>query len=161
MLAFAMMAAIRYRANPPPPKKKNENGRISAKKPRHNHAATDPLVNPGKSVRHCHQTRSKSVFYPPMFWNKSRARTEGAAGSDEVLGAVVGPAIVISPPPFVSIVAPWQQNEGHSRYPRIGGWVPVIVRVPDVKYTPCRPSGSALLPEILKPSFVHGVLRPW
>ena len=51
-----MMAAIRYRANPPPPKKTKRRFR---QKPKHNHAATDPLVNPG-NPSYCHQTRSKA-----------------------------------------------------------------------------------------------------
>jgi hypothetical protein len=34
--------------------------------------------------------------------------------------------------------------------------VPDIVRVPEMKYTPAT-SGSDVLPEILKPSFVHAV----
>jgi hypothetical protein len=56
MLAFAMMAAIRHRANPPPPKKRNG---AHQQNPKHNHAATDPLVNAG-NPSHCHQTRSKA-----------------------------------------------------------------------------------------------------
>jgi hypothetical protein len=44
MLAFAMMAAIRHRANPPPPKKSNAEPRQTQK---HRHAVIDPLVNPG------------------------------------------------------------------------------------------------------------------
>ena len=56
MLAFAMMAAIRHRANPPPPKKRNVAPR---QKPKHYHAVTDPLVNPGNPP-HCHPTRSKA-----------------------------------------------------------------------------------------------------
>ncbi|WP_247387674.1 transposase, partial [Bradyrhizobium sp. 143] len=56
MLAFAMLAAIRHRANPPPPKKRNLAPR---QKPKHNHTATDPLVNPGNPP-HCHQTCSKA-----------------------------------------------------------------------------------------------------
>ena len=54
MLAFAMMAAIRHRANPPPPKKTTPNHG------KHKSTATpscDPLVNPG-SPPHRHQTRS-------------------------------------------------------------------------------------------------------
>ena len=57
MLAFAMMAAIRHRANPPPPKKKQNVA--PQQKPKHYHAATDPLVNPGNPP-HCHQTRAKA-----------------------------------------------------------------------------------------------------
>jgi SRSO17 transposase len=56
MLAFAMMAAIRHRANPPPPKKPAAEPR---QKPKHRHAVFDPLVNPG-SPPHRHQTRSKA-----------------------------------------------------------------------------------------------------
>jgi hypothetical protein len=56
MLAFAMMAAIRHRANPPPPKKPNAEPR---QKPKHSHAVIDPLVNPGNPP-HRHQTRSKA-----------------------------------------------------------------------------------------------------
>jgi SRSO17 transposase len=44
MLAFAMMAAIRHRANPPPPKKRNGG---PLQKPGPNRPTTDPLVNPG------------------------------------------------------------------------------------------------------------------
>jgi hypothetical protein len=50
------MAAIRHRANPPPPKKQTDAPRQKSK---HYHAATDPLVNPGNPP-HCHQTRSKA-----------------------------------------------------------------------------------------------------
>ena len=52
MLAFAMIwprsgiALIRHR-----PKKQN----VVPGKPKHNHAAADPLVNPG-NPSHCHQT---------------------------------------------------------------------------------------------------------
>src|ERR1700720_4776515 len=56
MLAFAMMAAIRHRANPPPPKKRNAGPR---QRPRHNPAAVYPLVDPG-SPPHPHQARSKA-----------------------------------------------------------------------------------------------------
>ena len=56
MLAFAMMAAIRHRANPPPLKKPNAEPR---QKPNYSHAAFDPLVNPG-SPPHRHQTRSEA-----------------------------------------------------------------------------------------------------
>jgi hypothetical protein len=56
MLAFAMMAAIRRRANRPPSKKRNAEPR---QKPKHRHAVIDPLVNPG-SPPHRHQTRSKA-----------------------------------------------------------------------------------------------------
>src|SRR6185437_4140234 len=55
MLAFAMMAAIRHRANPLP-KKPNAEPR---QKPTHRHAVIDPLVSPG-SPPHRHQTRSKA-----------------------------------------------------------------------------------------------------
>jgi hypothetical protein len=54
MLAFAMMAAIRHRANPPPPKKTAAEPR---QKPKHRHAVIDPLVNPGSPPCR-HQTRS-------------------------------------------------------------------------------------------------------
>ena len=56
MLAFAMMAAIRHRANPSPPKKtqrRNHGKHKSTAPPRR------PLVNPG-SPPHRHQTRSKA-----------------------------------------------------------------------------------------------------
>ena len=56
MLAFAMMAVIRHRANPLPPKKTTAEPQ---QKPKHRHAAIDPLVNPG-SPPHRHQTRSKA-----------------------------------------------------------------------------------------------------
>lgn len=56
MLAFAMMAAIRHRANPPPPKKPNAEPR---EQPKHRHAVNDPLVNPGNPP-HRRQTRSKA-----------------------------------------------------------------------------------------------------
>jgi hypothetical protein len=57
MLAFAMMAAIRNRANPPQPqKKRNVNHR---QKPKQSHGLTDPLVYPGNSP-HRHQTRAKT-----------------------------------------------------------------------------------------------------
>ena len=56
MLAFAMMAVIRHRANPPPSKKRNAGSR---QRPRHNRAAADSLVNPG-SPPHRHQTCSKA-----------------------------------------------------------------------------------------------------
>src|ERR1700686_4054212 len=56
ILAFAMMAAIRHRANPPPPKKTK---RRPPAKPKHNHPTTDPLVNPGNPP-HCYQTCSKA-----------------------------------------------------------------------------------------------------
>jgi SRSO17 transposase len=44
MLAFAMMAAIRHRANPPSPKKRSVEPRQG---PGHNRAVIDPLVDPG------------------------------------------------------------------------------------------------------------------
>jgi hypothetical protein len=57
MLAFAMMAAIRHRANPlPPQKKRNAEPR---QKPTHRHGGIDPLVHPGSST-HRHQARSKA-----------------------------------------------------------------------------------------------------
>jgi SRSO17 transposase len=56
MLVFAMMAAIRHRANPPPPKKRNAGPR---QKPKHSHAVTDPLINPGNPP-HRHQARAKA-----------------------------------------------------------------------------------------------------
>jgi len=56
MLAFAMMAAIRHRANPPPPKKTKRRPPAKAKA---NHPTTDPLVNPGNPP-HCYQTCSKA-----------------------------------------------------------------------------------------------------
>jgi hypothetical protein len=56
MLAFAMMAAIRYRANPPPPKKTK---RPTTATTRHNRTAVDPLVDPG-SPPHRHLARSKA-----------------------------------------------------------------------------------------------------
>ena len=56
MLAFAMMAAIRPRANPSPPKKRNG---APQQKPKHNHLTTDPLVNPGNPP-YCNQTCSKA-----------------------------------------------------------------------------------------------------
>jgi hypothetical protein len=56
MLAFAMVAVIRYRANSPPPKKWNDEPR---QKQKHRHAVIDPLVNPG-SPPHRHRTRSKA-----------------------------------------------------------------------------------------------------
>jgi SRSO17 transposase len=56
MLAFAMMAAIRHRANPPPPKKTNAEPR---QKPKHRHAVVDPMVDPG-SPPHRHQARAKA-----------------------------------------------------------------------------------------------------
>jgi hypothetical protein len=56
MLAFAMMAAIRHRANPPPPKTPTAEPR---QRPKHSHAIFDPLVNPG-SPPHRHQTRSEA-----------------------------------------------------------------------------------------------------
>ncbi len=43
MLAFAMMATIRHRANLMPKKR----SAAPRQKPKHYHAATDPLVNPG------------------------------------------------------------------------------------------------------------------
>jgi hypothetical protein len=58
MLAFAMMAAIRHRANLPPPKKPAAEPR---QKPTHRHAVIDPLVNPG-SPPYRNKTRSKA--YP-------------------------------------------------------------------------------------------------
>ena len=63
MLAFAMMAAIRHRANPPPPKKR-------ATEPRGKHKSTATpslirLVNPG-SPPHRHQTSLKSESNPHM-----------------------------------------------------------------------------------------------
>src|SRR5450631_14395 len=56
MLAFAMMAVIRHRANPPPPKKRNAGPRQKQKQP---HAVINPLVNPGNPP-HRHQTRPKA-----------------------------------------------------------------------------------------------------
>src|SRR6266436_2149245 len=50
------LAAIRHRANPPPPKKTKRRPR---QKPKHNHPTTDPLVNPGNPP-HCYQTCSKA-----------------------------------------------------------------------------------------------------
>jgi hypothetical protein len=47
MLAFAMMAAIRHRANPRRQK--------PWERPTHRHAVVDPLVNPGRPT-HRHQT---------------------------------------------------------------------------------------------------------
>src|SRR5258708_7052418 len=58
MLAFAMMAVIRHRANPPPPKKRNAGPRQKQKQKRC-HAVIDPLVNPGNPPRR-HQTGSKA-----------------------------------------------------------------------------------------------------
>jgi SRSO17 transposase len=58
MLAFAMMAVIRHRANPPPPKKRNAGPRQKQKQKRR-HAVIDPLVNPGNPPRR-HQTGSKA-----------------------------------------------------------------------------------------------------
>jgi SRSO17 transposase len=58
MLAFAMMAVIRHRANPPPPKKSNAGPRQKQKQKRR-HAVIDPLVNPGNPPRR-HQTGSKA-----------------------------------------------------------------------------------------------------
>src|SRR5271167_3256483 len=55
MLAFAMMAVIRHRANPSPPKKSN----AELQPQKHRHAVIDPLVDPGSSP-HRHQTRSKA-----------------------------------------------------------------------------------------------------
>jgi len=49
MLAFAMMAVIRHRANPPPPKKRNAGPRQKQKQKRR-HAVIDPLVNSRKSA---------------------------------------------------------------------------------------------------------------
>jgi len=70
MLAFAMMAAIRHRANPPPPKKRNG----ARQKPKHNRAIIDPLVNPGSSP-YRHQTRSKTdqprTYHRMVFLAKS------------------------------------------------------------------------------------------
>jgi SRSO17 transposase len=56
MLAFAMMAVIRHRANPPPSKKTK---RRTRQKPNHSHAFVDPMVDPG-SPPHCHQARAKA-----------------------------------------------------------------------------------------------------
>jgi hypothetical protein len=56
MLAFAMMAVIRHRANPPPPKKSNAEPRQN---PKHRDPVIDPLVNPG-SPPHRHQARPKA-----------------------------------------------------------------------------------------------------
>jgi SRSO17 transposase len=56
MLTFAMMAVIRHRANPSPPKKSNAEPR---QKQKHRRAVIDPLVNPG-SPPHRHQTRAKA-----------------------------------------------------------------------------------------------------
>src|SRR5439155_8673278 len=64
MLAFAMMAAIRHRANPPPPKKRNA---ASRQKPKHAHAAADPLVDSGNPP-HRRQTRSKA--YPTRAYHR-------------------------------------------------------------------------------------------
>ena len=55
MLAFAMMAAIRHRANPPSPKKTAIRPR---QKPKLRHPVVDPLVNPGNPP-HRHQARAK------------------------------------------------------------------------------------------------------
>jgi hypothetical protein len=54
MLAFAMMAVIRHRANPPQQKRNAER-----QEQKHLHTVIDPLVNPG-SPPHRHQTRSKA-----------------------------------------------------------------------------------------------------
>src|SRR5258705_6256495 len=62
MLAFAMMAVIRHRANPPPPKKRNAGPRQKQKQKRC-HAVIDPLVNPGNPPRR-HQTGSKTEPTP-------------------------------------------------------------------------------------------------
>jgi hypothetical protein len=64
MLAFAMMAVIRHRANPPPPKKRNV---VPRQNPRHSHADIDPLVNSGNPP-HRHQTRAKS--YPTRTYRR-------------------------------------------------------------------------------------------
>jgi SRSO17 transposase len=56
MLAFAMMAVIRHRANPPSLKKTTR--RITAKK-KQRHAIVDPLVNPGNPA-HRHKTQAKA-----------------------------------------------------------------------------------------------------
>jgi len=56
MLAFAMMAVIRHRANSPPPKKRNAEPRQNSK---YRQSVIDPLVNPG-SPPHRHQARPKA-----------------------------------------------------------------------------------------------------
>jgi hypothetical protein len=56
MLAFAMMAVIRHRANPRRQKKRNAEPRQTQK---HRYAVIDSLVNP-RSPPHRHQTRSKA-----------------------------------------------------------------------------------------------------
>ena len=64
MLAFAMMAAIRHRANPPPPKKTK---RRTPAKTKASHADIDPLVNSGNPP-HRHQTRAKP--YPTRTYRR-------------------------------------------------------------------------------------------
>jgi hypothetical protein len=74
MLAFAMMAAIRHRANPPPPKKRNAEPRRKSKR---NRALIDPLVNPG-SPPYRHQTRSKAN--PTRTYHRMVILAQGAPG---------------------------------------------------------------------------------
>jgi hypothetical protein len=88
-----------------------------------------------------------------MYWNKA-ALDRRAAGSDEALGAVVGPVRVRMPPPFVSIVAPGNRMKV-TPLP-VSEDPPTIVKVPDMKYTP-GVNVTAVLPFVLTPSFVHGV----
>ena len=72
-----------------------------------------------------------------MFLNKLSVETEGPGGTSEVAGAVVGPVIVIVPPPFVSIVAPGSRMKVSLR--RVAREIeepPLRVSVPDMKYDP-------------------------
>jgi hypothetical protein len=86
-----------------------------------------------------------------MYWNKAASGWR-AAGSDEVLGAVVGPVILITAFPWLLIVAPGSRMK--VAVPEMVG-VPVILRVPEMKYTPDRVMG--VLDVICPLLFVHGV----
>ena len=74
MLAFAMMAAIRHRANPPAPKKPTAEPR---QKPKRRHAVIDPLVNPGNPP-HCHQACAKA--HPTRTCHRMVTLAKGSPG---------------------------------------------------------------------------------
>ena len=92
-----------------------------------------------------------------MSWNKL-ASGRRAAGSDEALGAVVGPVIgaavvPIFEFPWLLIVAPGSRMKVTPLPENMG--VPVIFRVPEMKYTPDRVMGALSVMWTLL--FVHGV----
>src|SRR5882757_3532466 len=95
-------------------------------------------------------TGAAEASYMAMYWNNAALDCR-AEGSDEALGAIDGPVMVIVAFPWLLIVAPGSRMK--VAVPEITG-VPVIFRVPEMKYTPDRVTG--VLDVMWRPSFVHG-----